>query len=63
MPSSRSTANTCRPSRSDPLTQRRKFLLSTDAALHVEHQQRSPLPPFMLETAIEKVRLAEDGWN
>ena len=24
---------------------------------------RHPLPPFTLETAIEKVRLAEDGWN
>lgn len=22
-----------------------------------------PIPPFALETAIEKVRLAEDGWN
>lgn len=25
--------------------------------------QRPPLPPFTFETAIEKVRLAEDGWN
>jgi nuclear transport factor 2 (NTF2) superfamily protein len=25
--------------------------------------QRSPLPPFTRETAIEKVRLAENGWN
>jgi len=25
--------------------------------------QRPPLPPFTLESAIEKVRLAEDGWN
>ncbi|MDV9030776.1 nuclear transport factor 2 family protein [Pseudomonas sp. RAC1] len=24
---------------------------------------RPPLPPFSRETAIEKVRLAEDGWN
>jgi nuclear transport factor 2 (NTF2) superfamily protein len=24
---------------------------------------KPPLPPFTLETAIEKVRLAEDGWN
>ena len=24
---------------------------------------RPPLPPFTLETAREKVRLAEDGWN
>lgn len=30
--------------------------MSTEAARH-------PLPPFTRETAIEKVRLAEDGWN
>ncbi len=24
---------------------------------------RPPLPPFTLETAVRKVRLAEDGWN
>ena len=24
---------------------------------------RPPLPPFIEQTAIEKVRLAEDGWN
>src|ERR1700744_4644882 len=28
---------------------------------HVE--QRPPLPPFTRETAIQKVRLAEDAWN
>ncbi|WP_315126762.1 nuclear transport factor 2 family protein [Comamonas antarctica] len=26
-------------------------------------QTRPPLPPFTLETAVQKVRLAEDGWN
>jgi nuclear transport factor 2 (NTF2) superfamily protein len=26
-------------------------------------ETRPPLPPFTLETAIQKVRLAEDGWN
>jgi len=26
-------------------------------------EQRLPLPPFTLETAIEKVRKAEDAWN
>ncbi len=26
-------------------------------------QQRPPRPPFTRDTAIEKVRLAEDGWN
>ncbi|MFZ6654576.1 DUF1348 family protein [Undibacterium sp. TJN19] len=25
--------------------------------------QRPPFPPFTLETAIQKVRMAEDGWN
>lgn len=25
--------------------------------------QRQPLPPFTRESAIQKVRLAEDGWN
>ena len=24
---------------------------------------RPPLPPFTAETAVQKVRLAEDGWN
>ncbi|USI28967.1 DUF1348 family protein [Alteromonas macleodii] len=24
---------------------------------------RPPLPPFTLETAMQKIRLAEDGWN
>lgn len=28
-----------------------------------DFMQRPPLPPFTSETAIEKVRLAEDGWN
>lgn len=26
-------------------------------------EQRPPLPPFSLETAVQKVRAAEDGWN
>jgi hypothetical protein len=26
-------------------------------------ERRPPLPPFTLETAIQKVRMAEDGWN
>ena len=26
-------------------------------------QQRPPLPPFTAQSAAEKVRLAEDGWN
>ena len=26
-------------------------------------ETRPPLPPFTRETAIQKIRLAEDGWN
>ena len=33
------------------------FVTTTQAA------NRPPLPPFARETAIQKVRLAEDGWN
>jgi len=29
----------------------------------MSNEQRHPLPPFTLETATQKVRLAEDGWN
>jgi nuclear transport factor 2 (NTF2) superfamily protein len=28
-----------------------------------EIRQRPPLPPFTLETAVKKVRAAEDAWN
>ena len=28
-----------------------------------ELETRPPLPPFTRETAIQKVRMAEDGWN
>jgi uncharacterized protein len=27
------------------------------------HEVRPPLPPYTRETAIQKVRMAEDGWN
>ena len=30
---------------------------------HGEVGKRLPVPPFTRETAIQKVRLAEDGWN
>ena len=26
-------------------------------------ETRPPMPPFTRETAIQKIRLAEDGWN
>ena len=28
-----------------------------------ELESKPPLPPFTRETAIQKVRMAEDGWN
>jgi uncharacterized protein len=31
--------------------------------VEVGSQPRAPLPPFTRETAIQKVRLAEDAWN
>lgn len=29
----------------------------------MQHQPRPPFPPFTRETAAQKVRMAEDGWN
>ena len=31
--------------------------------MSINDETRPPLPPFTTQTAIEKVRLAEDGWN
>lgn len=31
--------------------------------MNIHDNNRAPLPPFTEETAIEKVRLAEDAWN
>ena len=31
--------------------------------MNVEKETRPPVPPFTRETAIQKVRMAEDGWN
>src|SRR5262249_31768457 len=31
--------------------------------IDVDTEPRPPLPPFTLDTAIQKVRAAEDGWN
>jgi nuclear transport factor 2 (NTF2) superfamily protein len=31
--------------------------------MSANNEQRPPLPPFTRETAIQKVRRAEDGWN
>ncbi len=31
--------------------------------MNTTNDARPPVPPFTLESAVEKVRLAEDGWN
>jgi uncharacterized protein len=31
--------------------------------MNVEIEVRPPVPPFTRETAIQKIRMAEDGWN
>ena len=31
--------------------------------MSISIETRPPFPPFTLETAIQKVRMAEDGWN
>ncbi len=35
----------------------------TEARPASGQETRPPVPPFTRETAIQKVRLAEDGWN
>jgi uncharacterized protein len=35
----------------------------TEQAMTVNDETRPPLPPFTAQSAIEKVRLAEDAWN
>lgn len=37
--------------------------MSGDPGAAKEDTRRPPFPPFSHETAIQKVRLAEDGWN
>src|SRR6266850_8246703 len=44
-----------------PLTTRQTKLAEPKTA--TETPTRPPFPPFTHETAIQKVRLAEDGWN
>lgn len=31
--------------------------------MDISTEQKPPLPPFTRETALQKVRMAEDGWN
>ncbi|NOT66655.1 MAG: nuclear transport factor 2 family protein [Methylotenera sp.] len=31
--------------------------------MNIEIEVRPPVPPFTRETAIQKIRMAEDGWN
>lgn len=35
----------------------------TEQAMSINEKIRPPLPPFTTDTAIEKVRMAEDAWN
>jgi nuclear transport factor 2 (NTF2) superfamily protein len=37
--------------------------MNTDSKPTTSTETRPPLPPFTRESAIEKVRLAEDDWN
>src|SRR4051794_9047764 len=39
------------------------FIMDTQYKKEEKVASRPPLPPFTRESAIEKVRLAEDGWN
>ena len=32
-------------------------------AMETRMEQKLPLPPFTMETAIQKIRMAEDAWN
>ena len=38
-------------------------MTSSDPSQPAPEASRPPLPPFTAETAAQKVRLAEDGWN
>src|SRR5437763_15164483 len=38
-------------------------MLGSEAKTQPHEASRPPLPPFSRETAIQNVRLAEDGWN
>jgi hypothetical protein len=31
--------------------------------MEIKMEQKLPLPPFTRETAIQKIRMAEDAWN
>ena len=31
--------------------------------MNIIHNSRPPYPPFTLDSAIQKVRMAEDAWN
>lgn len=41
----------------------RKTANTTGNMTEKQVEQRPPLPPFNRETAVQKIRLAEDGWN
>jgi hypothetical protein len=39
------------------------FISTPGMDTHMAENRRPPLPPFTYETAVQKVRMAEDGWN
>ena len=39
------------------------LLLKAINLMDMPNTPRPPLPPFTRETAMQKVRMAEDGWN
>jgi nuclear transport factor 2 (NTF2) superfamily protein len=39
-------------------------VLATTSFLKIKAmEQRHPLPPFSMDTALQKVQMAEDAWN
>jgi uncharacterized protein len=41
----------------------KRFKEKTMSQEVIKAEQKPPIPPFTLETAIQKIRMAEDGWN
>jgi len=52
----------------DPFSQKisivlRSFITNRSERIRMTENSRPPVPPFTEETAVQKVRMAEDGWN
>jgi uncharacterized protein len=48
---------------SEPPIDREEIAMTDQKTQSAPDVPRPPLPPFTRETAIQKIRLAEDGWN